>query len=73
MSLKPTRYEYIPPVVVAGIARDFTSKVEISQHGGQWMAVCHVTSVPLGSSGEALTKLREELLRLIEYINAGLK
>ena len=69
--MKPTRYEYAPPVQIAGVAKDFTSKIEISQAPtGQWTVELRIVSGGLDSAAVATTKLREEMLRLIEHLGS---
>jgi hypothetical protein len=72
MSMKPTRYEYAPPVQIAGVAKDFTSKIEISQTpAGQWSVELRIVSGGLDTAAAATTKLREEMLRLIEHLGTS--
>lgn len=66
--MKPTKYEYAAPVQIAGMAKDFTSKIEIAEGAGGWTATLHVTSSPLETSGAAQSKLREHLLKLAEEL-----
>lgn len=74
MSMIPTKYEYTPPVQIAGQAKDFTTKIEIAQGPGGWTATLHITSSPLHTAGDAQSKLRGELLRLAEMLGgAGAK
>lgn len=68
MSMNPTKYEYTPSVQIAGMAKDFTTKIEIAQSSGGWTATLHITSSPLHTAGEAQAKLRSELLRLAETL-----
>ncbi len=68
MSMHPTKYEYTPPVQIAGVAKDFTTKIEIAQASGGWTASLHITSSPLSTAGDAQAKLRGELLRLVEML-----
>lgn len=70
MPMNATRYEYASPVQAAGLAKDFTSKIEISQSTGGWTAVLHVVSVPLETAADATKKLREEMQRLIDQLGA---
>ncbi|MEX2717488.1 MAG: hypothetical protein Q6370_014405 [Candidatus Sigynarchaeota archaeon] len=73
MPMQPTKYEYTPPVQIAGMAKDFTSKIEIAQTAAGWVATCHITSSPLDTSNVAQGKLREHLLRLAEELSGSAK
>jgi len=71
MTMKPTKYEYAPPVQVAGMAKDFTTKVEITQTPGGWVATVQINSSPFtGGAAEAQAKLRGELSRIAEMLQA---
>jgi len=69
--MTPTKYEYTPPVQTAGMAKDFTTKIEIAQGANGWVATLHITSSPLHSAGDAQAKLRGELLRLAETLGGS--
>jgi hypothetical protein len=71
MSMHPTKYEYTPSVQIAGMAKDFTTKIEIAQGSGGWTATLHITSSPLHTAGDAQAKLRQELLRLAESLGGA--
>lgn len=74
MPMNPTKYEYTPPVQVAGMAKDFTSKIEIAQTAGSgWTVLVHVTSNPFENAGVAAQKLRDELLRLVDHLTGAAK
>lgn len=73
MPMKPTKYEYAPPVQIAGMAKDFTSKIEIAEGAGGWTATLHITSSPLDSAPTAQGKLREYLLKLAEELGGPAK
>lgn len=73
MPMNPTRYEYVPPIQVAGMAKDFTSKVEIAQSPQGWTATVHIVSSPLESAGVAAQRLRDEMQRLIEHLTGAAK
>lgn len=69
--MNPTKYEYTPPVQVAGMAKDFTTKVEIAQTPQGWVATVQINSSPLGTVSDAQTKLRGELLKIAELLQTG--
>lgn len=69
--MHPTKYEYAPPTQIAGVAKDFTTKIEIAQSSGGWTATLHITSSPLHTAGDAQSKLRQELLRLAETLGGA--
>lgn len=71
MSMTPTKYEYTPPVQTAGMAKDFTTKIEVTQGPNGWIATLHITSSPLHTAGEAQSKLRGELLRIAEMLGGS--
>lgn len=71
--MNPTRYEYVPPVQVAGMPKDFTSKMEISQSLQGWTVTVHIVSSPLETAGVAAQKLRDEMQRLIEHLTETAK
>ena len=71
MPMNPTKYEYTPPVQVAGMAKDFTTKVEITQTPQGWIATVQINSSPLGNVNEAQTKLRAELLKIAELMQGN--
>jgi len=71
MSLIPTKYEYVPPVQTAGMAKDFTTKIEIAQGSGGWTATLHITSSPLHTAGDAQNKLAQHLIRLAESLGGA--
>jgi hypothetical protein len=73
MPMNPTKYEYAAPVQVAGMAKDFTTKVEIAQTPQGWIATVQINSSPLSNVAEAQTKLRAELLKIAELLQTGMK
>jgi hypothetical protein len=67
--LIPSKFEYVPATQIAGMARDFTTKIEIAQTVNGWMALVHITSSPSATSAaEVQRKLRDELLRVAEIL-----
>jgi hypothetical protein len=68
MPMNPTKYEYTPPVQISGVAKDFTSKVEIAQSANGWIATLHISSSPFDNAGTASQRLRAELIRLAEEL-----
>lgn len=71
MAMQPTKYEYTPPTQTAGMAKDFTTKIEIAQGPSGWTATLHITSSPLHTAGDAQAKLRGELIKLAEMLGGG--
>jgi len=70
MAMTPTKYEYTPPVQIAGVAKDFTTKIEVAQTAGGWTATLHITSSPLSTAGEVQSKLAQHLIRLAESLGS---
>lgn len=64
MTLKPTRYEYEPPLRIHGTPIEVETKIDVVQQGGQWTATMTSKTIPSGSAGEAQSRLREECLRI---------
>lgn len=62
--MNPTKYEYTAPTQIAGQAKDFTTKIEITQGSGGWTANLSITSSPLHTSGDAQNKLAQHLIRI---------
>ena len=73
MPMQPSKYEYIPPVQIAGKAKDFTTKVEITQGPNGWLVAVNIASSPFPESGVANLRLREYLVRLAEELGAVAK
>jgi len=70
--MKPTKYEYAPPLQIAGVARDFTTRIEISQTAsGTWTGTVNITSIPLETSADVQGKLRDELMRLADQLGGS--